>query len=163
MFEKDNTVNKIEESSKEAVGKEQKMDKLELYRANTPYDLAQDLTEDEKKVLGKLLGRMAEKMNNADQQKFLQTLKDCAGIETTTDTRLEMDDVESNLSEKIIMQVLMEYGSMADDTFEFMGDEIFDDFSVDRKAVRLILSSVKMMEEQEGFAGIIEKYELLKK
>lgn len=140
------------------------MQKKELYNLNTPYDLKEDLDDDEKEILAALLLRLSEYTeNNEYQKKFIRSVN--AYIEVNApQAGLDIsciENIENVKSQKILMQTAMEYLYLAKEDFAFLDDleeEVFEHFSVNRKGIREIEGYIKAIAQAAGKEGIAEKY-----
>lgn len=138
---------------------------FKLYKETTPYDLMEDLSyDDEAGILCRILIKMREVSGeNEYQKKFITMLSEKAEIslDMAEDTELEIDDIEDMESQKIILQVAMEYGFLGSGDFEFLERDMFDDFSVNKRGIRQIKELIQKVYEVKGYEGLIEKYDYM--
>lgn len=136
---------------------------FQLYKETTPYDLMLDLTKEDKTILSRLLLNASnEAVKNEYQQSFLDILYEKAEInqEPVSDEEIDLDDIDLN-SQKIILQVIMEYEYLGTGDFDFMEKNYYDDFSVNKKGIRQIKVLIEKIYDAKGFDGILEKYEYM--
>lgn len=139
------------------------MQKKELYHLNTPYDLKEDLDDDEKEILAAVLLRLSEYTdNNEYQQKFIRAVNSYIKV-TSPQTGFDLSNIENieNIkSQKIILQTVMEYMFLAKEDFSFMEDmeELFEYFSVNKKGIKEIEGYIEAVYHATGREGIAEKY-----
>lgn len=138
--------------------------KKQLYDLNTPYDMQEDLDEDEKEILGALLLRLSDYTeNNEYQKKFVRSVNSYIGIKNP---QMEFDisclgNIESISAQRIMLQTVMEYLYLAEDNFSFMetlSEEVFDYFSVNKKEIQKIKGYIETITHAVGKEGIAEKY-----
>ncbi len=140
------------------------MQKKELYNLNTPYDLKEDLDDDEKEILAALLLKLSGlTKNNEFQKKFIRSVNAYievkapqAGLDISC-----IENIENISSQKIIMQTVMEYLYLASEDFSFLEEleeEVFEHFSVNRKGIREIEGYIQAVSNAVGKEGIAEKY-----
>lgn len=137
---------------------------LKLYKEATPYDLLVDLSENENKILCNLLDMMVEKEGkNEYQSALLDILEEEGelGLDNISENNINFDDIQNLEVQKIMLQVLMEYGFLGSNEFVFMEDEIFDDFSVNKREIRQIKERIEKVYNEKGYEGIIEKYQYM--
>ena len=140
------------------------LQKKELYHLNTPFDLKENLDDDEKEILAALLLRLSEfTENNQYQKKFIRSVN--AYIEVKApQTGLDIsciENIENINSHKIILQAAMEYLYLGTENFLFLDDleeEIFEHFSVNKKSIREIQGYIETIYRATGKDGIAEKY-----
>lgn len=150
----------LEEKTREGTIDE---DTFKLYQETTPYDLMTDISEEEAHVLGGLLSKLAADEANEYQKMFLSMLEDKAemSLNPEDNEEINLDLLENMDSQKIILQVLMEYGFLGTGNFDFIEKEIFDDFSVNKRGVRQIKDCIQKVYDLKGYEGIIEKYKYM--
>lgn len=139
------------------------MQKKELYHLNTPYDLKEDLDDDEKEIVASLLLVLSEfTENNEYQKKFIRAVNAYIGVKAPQagfDIAC-IENIENIKSQKIIMQTIMEYLYLSTEDFSFLEEmeEVFDHFSVNKKGIREIESYIETIYRATGKDGIAEKY-----
>lgn len=139
---------------------------VKLYQETTPYDLLTDLSEKDTEALCSLLERMEQVVGKGEEQKaFLEVLKEQGELDFDKKhiQQGEGSEIETLDSQKIILQVLMEYGFLGSGEFEFLEDELFDDFAVSRKEIRQIKERIERVYKVKGSKGIIDKYQYMEK
>lgn len=136
------------------------LESFRLYKEATPYDLLEDLTEQESNSLCTVLSMLIEETEqNELQSKYIEIMKSEAelDIESAKGKESDIDGMEMD-AQKIILQMAMEYGYLGSGNFDFMESEMFDDFSVNKRGIRQIKDIIQKICEKKGFEGIIEKY-----
>lgn len=139
---------------------------LKLYKEATPYDLLVDLSENENKILCNLLDMMVEKEGKNEYQRALLNILEEEGelgLDNISENDINFDDIQNLEVQKIMLQVLMEYGFLGSNEFVFIEDEIFDDFSVNKREIRQIKERIEKVYNEKGYEGIIEKYQYMGK
>ncbi len=134
-----------------------------LYKETTPYDLCKDLISDEKEILCNLLAALKnESDSNKVQQTFLDILeKEEKIVPVLSETEPDIDSVDNVKSQRIILQVLMEYSFLATGDFSFMENKIFDGFSINKKEISQIKNDIQKIYDEQGYQGLCEKYKYL--
>ncbi len=131
-----------------------------LYKEATPYDLLEDLSEQETDGLCAVFSVLAgETEPNELQVRYLEVMRAEAelDIDSAKGREPKIDDIEMG-AQKIILQAAMEYGYLGKGNYDFMEDELFDDFSVNKRGIRQIKDMIQKVCDEKGFDGIIEKY-----
>ncbi len=139
------------------------MQKKELYNLNTPYDLKDDLDDDEKEiVVCSLLYLSKFTKNNEYQMKFLRSVINYTDMRTPSgDFDIAcIENIESIKVQKIIMQTLMEYLYLGTEDFSFLDhlENVFGYFSVNRKGIQEIEANIETIYRATGKEGLAEKY-----
>lgn len=143
--------------------------KKQLYDLNTPYNMQEDLDEDEKEILGALLLRLSDYTeNNEYQKKFVRSVNSYIGIKNP---QMGFDisrlgNIESISVQRIMLQTVMEYLYLAEDNFSFMetlSEEVFDYFDVSKKEIQKIKGYIETIIHAVGKEGIAEKYGFITK
>jgi hypothetical protein len=139
------------------------MQKKELYNLNTPYDLKDDLDDDEKEiVVCSLLYLSKFTKNNEYQMKFLRSVINYTDMRTPSgDFDIAcIENIESIKVQKIIMQTLMEYLYLETEDFSFLErlENVFGYFSVNRKGIQEIEANIETIYRATGKEGLAEKY-----
>lgn len=138
-------------------------DTFRLYKEATPYDLLEDLSEQETDALCAVLSALAEKTEPDELQiRYLEIMKSEAelDIDSAKGRTPEIDGIEMD-AQKIILQVAMEYGFLGNGNYDFMEDELFDDFSVNKRGIRQIKDMIQKVCDEKGIDGVIEKYDYM--
>lgn len=139
------------------------MEKRELYHLNTPYDLKEDLDDDEKEIVSALLLSLSKYTeNNEYQKRFIRSVNSYIGI-NTPQTGFDIaciENIENIKSQKIIMQTMMEYLYLSTEDFSFLEEkeELFEHFSVNKKGIQEIKLYIEKIHAATGKEGIAEKY-----
>lgn len=137
--------------------------KKELYNLNTPFDLNEDLDDDEKEILAALLMKLSEMAeNNTYQKQFIRSVNNYIGI-ISPQIGLDIsciENIENINSQKIILQAMMEYLYLECHNFDFLEEfeDIFENFSVNKKGIREIQGYIESVYHAVGAEGIAEKY-----
>lgn len=139
------------------------MQKKELYHLNTPYDLKEDLDDDEKEIIVcSLLYLSKYAQNNEYQMKFLRSVINYTDMRTPSgDFNIAcVENIESIKVQKIIMQTLMEYLYLETEDFSFLErlENAFGYFSVNRKGIQEIEANIETIYRATGKEGLAEKY-----
>lgn len=139
------------------------MQKKELYNLNTPYDLKDDLDDDEKEiVVCSLLYLSRFTKNNEYQTKFLRSVINYTDMRTPSgDFDIAcIENIENIKVQKIIMQTIMEYLYLETEDFSFLErlEDVFGYFSVNRKGIQEIKANIETIYRATGKEGLAEKY-----
>ncbi len=136
---------------------------FKLYKETTPYNLQKDLTDTETEVLGGLLAVLKEETGcNELQQNFLSVIaSEGEIILISSEEEPDLDNVENMNSQKIMLQILMEYGFLGAGDFAFLENEVFDSFSVNKKGINQIKNRIQKVYDERGAVGILEKYKYM--
>lgn len=138
-------------------------EKANLYKLNTPVDIA-DLEETEQRVLLAVLYQLsADGVDGTEaQQGYIRAVQQYLGI-TNPQTSISLDaveNIEDIAAQKAIFQVVMEFFYLGSHPKTYTEDQMdfLDYFSVNKKSRREIVSNIEAIIKVTGLQGLMEKY-----
>lgn len=138
-------------------------EKAELYRLNTPVDIA-DLGNQEKKMLLAILYQLAADESEAtkEQQNYIRAVQKYLIIfNPQTEIDLEVvENIEDVAAQKAILQAVLEFFYLGTHPKSYTEDQLdfLECFQLNRKTRKEIMKHIETMAEAVGRDGIAEKY-----
>lgn len=138
-------------------------EKAELYRLNTPVDIA-DLGNQEKKMLLAILYQLAadESETTEEQQNYIRAVQKYLTIfNPQTEIDLEVvENIEDVAAQKAILQAVLEFFYLGTHPKSYTEDQLdfLECFQLNRKTRKEIMNHIETMAEAVGRDGIAEKY-----
>lgn len=138
-------------------------EKAELYRLNTPVDIA-DLGNQEKKMLLAILYQLAADESEAtkEQQNYIRAVQKYLIIfNPQTEIDLEIvENIEDVAAQKAILQAVLEFFYLGTHPKSYTEDQLdfLECFQLNRKTRKEIMNYIEAMAEAVGRDGIAEKY-----
>lgn len=138
-------------------------EKAELYKLNTPVDIA-DLDDAEKRILLAVLYQLStdDPEHTPQQENYVRAVQKYLEIHNPqTQIDLEaVENIEDISAQKAVLQTVLEYfylgthpGTYDDNQLDFL-----DCFQVNRKTRREIIGHINQIVETVGIEGLAEKY-----
>lgn len=138
-------------------------EKAELYRLNTPVDIA-DLGNQEKKMLLAILYQLAtdESETTEEQQNYIRAVQKYLSIfNPQTEIDIEVvENIEDIAAQKAILQAVLEFFYLGTHPKSYTEDQLdfLECFQLNRKTRKEIMSHIETIAEAVGRDGIAEKY-----